>query len=537
MRSHVYRTGIKRRLSAWENSLLNDEGTPIEDYDLIFQELFCIAAADLAYDLGQPIENIGMLYEEIVPTGQGLDDDNRSKKSGKGSKRGGISRNSSMTDLEREALGGSSPGKGQLLFLTSRVDPFGAQSFEAAGYRFASIQDVLPILASSLQVKATSLDRRFKLMIDYASEIDMLDPGVHMACFAIRASLAVGRHGFDVLARRDAGNQLPTMQVPEIDTLEDWQKEYLNRFDAFPAATCLKQWYKASKPNNPSQREREFAKILLTTIEALKSEIEDPFFNDALLIAKPIAAPCRNPTPNSAPGLASLITFRIICPIHSRAPGKRLFFSPLNYFIMLQHSYLNSPDQVIFARKTYRAYKEILNLEHAHVVEGSLFPSFRHNDTMSIKTKNEVSMGQAVDMHGNQITPTAPQTQGFSSIIRFWDRSSTSDLAAEDSADRIIHDTEEANLVRVSSQRGHSSDPGITVNQTFNVEVVNKDTLQSIHDPQRLSPPNIPRVKFANRTGLSVTTVGSSDEVETEPKTYVDELFSFTILKKAAVGH
>jgi len=205
---------------------------------------------------------------------------------------------------------------------------------------------------------------------------------------------------------------------------------------------------------------------------------------------------------------------------------------------MLQHSYLNSPDQVIFARKTYHAYKEILNLEHAHVVEGSLFPSFRHNNTMTMRIKNEVPMGQAVDMYGNPIASTAPHTPGLSSIIRFWNRSSISDLAVEDSADRIIHDTEETNLVRVSSQRRHSSNPGITVNQSFNVEVVNKDTLRSMHDPKKLSPHhNIPVVKFAHQTDLSPTTAESSDEVETEPKTYVDELFSFTILKKAAIGH
>lgn len=77
------------------------------------------------------------------------------------------------------------------------------------------------------------------------------------------------------------------MQVP-VNSLEGWQIEYINNMDALPVSVCIKSLFKASKPANKNPKEREFAKQLLTTLEALKDEINDPFFNDATLIGKPV---------------------------------------------------------------------------------------------------------------------------------------------------------------------------------------------------------------------------------------------------------
>ena len=98
--------GLKRRLgSKFEGNLQKESGTPIEDYSLIFRELFCVAAGDLAQDLHIPLENMGVLYDEIIVTGQQIM--NEKKKRG------------AAPDIDLEGLSGS--GKGQLLFLVKTV--------------------------------------------------------------------------------------------------------------------------------------------------------------------------------------------------------------------------------------------------------------------------------------------------------------------------------------------------------------------------------------------------------------------------------
>jgi hypothetical protein len=72
MRRRVHRAGLKRRLgSKFETNLLNSHGSLIEDYSIVFRELFCVAAGDLADDMKQLLDKMGVLYDEITLTGQG----------------------------------------------------------------------------------------------------------------------------------------------------------------------------------------------------------------------------------------------------------------------------------------------------------------------------------------------------------------------------------------------------------------------------------------------------------------------------------
>jgi len=534
MRSHIQRSGLKGRLGSRSDDahLLNDQGTPIEDYSIVFRELFCAAAADLANDLNQPLDKIGILYDEIFPTGQELTSKTKILSKGKKSH---VTESSSLADLEREGVGGSS-GKGQLLFLVSRVTRREAENLQAAGYRFAIPLQVIPIMATTLQVKPNLLTHRFGILKEYATDPHMLDAGVHMACFAIRASLGAGRHGFDVLARKDARNQLPTMQLP-IDNLEDWHLDYLQKLDSQSVAACIKNLYKASKPSNPSPKEQELAKHLLTTLEALKEEIEDPFFNDALLIAKPVRAPCRAHSEDAPPGIALLITFRIIVPIHSRAPGKKLVFTPLNFFKMQQHVYKNSPDHAAFARKTYREFSPVLDIRPTSIedrISSSIGSNMMGSLSLSQKpssqnlARNEVMMGEHIDMFGNPIPTLHPGSNPYRgpSKIRFWDR------PARDQARIRGDNSSEKNLMDVHSQE-HLG--GIMVSQEVSVDVANSGG-KEVGSP---TDPGSPKKKLApgiemtelgqNRNGVMVTNASKEEE---ETQTYVDELFTICIAKR-----
>lgn len=351
MRTHLRQTGIilNRVGSHVEDKLLKDTGTPIDDYLIVFRELFCVAAANLAGDLGQPIQEIGMLYDDIITTG--LKDGRESKGKRKGSKA------TSSGDIERQA-DGFSLGKGQILFLVKKVDRHEAEDLTAAGFRFGPLEKVVPIIADGLLVGPNDISLRLDMMREYASGYHILDKGIHLALFAIRASMATG---FDVLARKDVKNLLPTVKLPYV-SLESWQLEYLKQMEKMSVAQCIKHLHKASMPSNPSTSIREFAKVFGTTLEGLRDEIDDFFFNDAILITDLVPAPCRGETDDSPPGTCQLIVFRIIVPIHSRAPGTNLAFTPMSLFVAQQQIYRNSHEHELFSQKTHREFAPIVGL-------------------------------------------------------------------------------------------------------------------------------------------------------------------------------
>lgn len=356
MRTHLQQSGIAIHhvRSNVEGKLLKDTGTPIEDYLLLFRELFCVAAAKLADELDQPIEEIGMLYDDIVTTG--LKDGRETKGKRKGSISGGIG------DIEHDA----DPfdlGKGQVLFLVRSVNRREAERLTATGFRFGPLEKVVPIIAEGLLVGPNDITLRLSMMRDYASGYQILDKGVHFALFAIRASVSAG---FDILARKDVRNLLPTVQLP-YEKLEQWQLDYLKRMERMSVAQCIKFLRKASMPSNPSPIEREFAKAAGTSLEVLRDEINDFFFNDAVLITDLVPAPCRGETDDSPPGNCQLIVFRIIVPIHSRAPGTKLAFTPMSLFIAQQQVYRNSPAHEQFSEETHREFAPIVGLINSTV--------------------------------------------------------------------------------------------------------------------------------------------------------------------------
>jgi hypothetical protein len=501
MRRHVHRAGLRHYLgSRFENKLLNDHGAPIEDYSLMFRELFCVAACELAHDLHQPLEKIGVLYDDIIPTGRVI-------------MKGKKNEDSSFVDLDIEGL---SSGKGQLLFLVKRVGRRESEHLQAVGYRFATPSNVVPLLAATLQVTPQSLNHRIEIMLEYSADDHMLDPGAHMAVFAIRASLSVGSHGFDVLVRKDAKNQLPTMQLP-FGHLENWQINYLKTMDSMAISAVIKALNKASKSSNPSNEEQQLAKHLLKTLEALKEESEDPIFNDALLIASPIQAPCRGLSEGSPPGVAILITFRIIVPIHSRAPCERkLIFTPLNFFKAQQQVYRNSRDHDVFAKKIYREFAPVLDHKSHHLNLSSAFAS-------DIFGRKEVSRNRGQSngslRNGTITLAPGPTTQSYPSKVRYWDKARHGKSSEANLVDANSHDDERATV-----DVGNSGAASLTVNRTT--------TSISPRQP-RIPAKSAPGIELAKvRQNKKNGIAGKMPKEEDDTHTYIDEMFTITITRR-----
>ena len=504
-----------------------DNGEHLEDYSIIFRELFCVAAAELADQLNQPIENIGVLFDEILATGQnGYKARNRHSTSG-------------LVDLERAAMEPQVLGRGQLLFVTKRASIRDAENLQNAGYRFAGIHNVVDILARSMQVNAYDLTGQFVNMRDYAKETSLLEPGVHMAYFAIRASVS---GGFDVLVPKKARSQLPTMQLPYAN-LDKWQIEFLSEFDGLSVTECLKGLKGKLVLPGLSHKEEAFARQFHNTLQDFRDEINDPSFLEALLVAKAVLAPCRGVGEDSSPSQAMLISFRSIVPIHSRFLDPKFEYIPLTFFKIQQHVYKNSPDHAVFARKIHREFGPILNQPHLGLSDkeaGLLSPnSFRWGGSNRSLSDKDVGLHSPTnfELRGNRslndvrielehqlptLIPRAKISEPRMSF-RFWKHGPK---ITEPSSSSIRDDTSsERDLIENSPFGGILVSQEVTVDiQVVESEIATKGIktgLETLNLGARRG------VEAPNRLKLGPLAAASTETED--PETYVDNLFAICV--------
>ncbi|KAI9749877.1 MAG: hypothetical protein M1835_001476 [Candelina submexicana] len=358
MKIHLSATHFGRRPSKVRRTRFGDEvAAGEEDYSTIFRELFCVAAYELAGKLKERLENIGVLYEDIMMTGT-TSYDERSRRLIHGSAESAI-------DIE---LGVARPepiilGRGQLLFIVRRADPNQAARLKASGYRFATLDHVMDLLASSTQTSRKEIEPRIRNMLDYANNDPFLTPGVYLSCCAIRAR----PHGrWEILTRKNKPAQLPS--IPLCSQWTRMHKSILSTMDGWTLNTCLR-WLSLKKEFK-SATEKDFVCKLYHAMEYLAATIAEPWINDAVLTASAIAAPCSSQDSFMANAIASpcgsplpsalVIVFRKLVDCHSRASSSEMMFSPLNFFRAQQRTYSGCRDHAIFSRDNHVEFEHFL---------------------------------------------------------------------------------------------------------------------------------------------------------------------------------
>lgn len=197
-------------------------------------------------------------------------------------------------------------GRGQLLFLVRRASRSQASRIRSTGHRFATISNVVELLARSMEVTKEELLPQLRRMRDQSGIERLLEPGVHLGCFALRP---VFHKGFDVLVRKDAGNMMPTSKLTN-SMLEQWQIEVLQRMDNWTVATCCERLRGGSLFADPKQQ--QFSRQLLESLTDLAGRVDSGFFEDARLVATPLRAPCDASKGDSSLQEAFIIAFRVI---------------------------------------------------------------------------------------------------------------------------------------------------------------------------------------------------------------------------------
>ena len=355
-----------------------------QDFSITFKELFCMAANDLADSIGEPLENLGVLFGGIMRTGT-----QRSIPTWK------LRNASSLNRLER----GQSfiiQGRGQLLFLIRTVKAIESAHLQAAGHRFASILNVVDFLSRSMQVTREELLIQLELLRNHAKAERFLEPGVHLACFVLRPVL---QQGFDVLVQKGLAYLLPTVHLSNVG-LEHWQLEMIQSMDDWTVARCLSRLGGMSMSS--AENEQQFACQLLKAIAALVEEVDRPFFQEARLVARPLHTPSNGSSGKDGQQGATVFAFRLITDIHQShtiRTQNSYEFIPSKFFLAQQHAFRHCPDNSIFARKIHRELSAItqvtqdMNGPASHTRRHSIFRI--STDPMSFESNRSRSSSPA----------------------------------------------------------------------------------------------------------------------------------------------
>ena len=320
------------------------EGDSTGDYSTLFKKLFCIAAKDLADLVQLPLEDVGVLDGTIMNTGTLV-------KSTRLKLLQGLPRRHDEFDHAEKGRPPMSFGRGQLLFLVRKANRSQASRLQSTGYRFATFSNVVELLARSMEVTKEELLPQLERMRDQSNTEHLLEPGVHLGCFALRP---VFHRGFDVLVRKDAGNMIPTSRLTK-SKLEQWQIEVLQRMGDWSVATCCERLREGSLFADPKQQ--QFSRDLLESITDLAGRVDSTFFENARLVASPLRTPCDISKGDSLSQEAFVVAFRVLTDAHQPSSlNDRYEFTSLRFFLCQQHAHRDSADHVVFARRIHREF-------------------------------------------------------------------------------------------------------------------------------------------------------------------------------------
>jgi hypothetical protein len=427
-------------------NLVSEHGEVVKKYDVIFRELFCVAAASLSSRLRESFSTGGILYEEILPTGSGrlsLDESSSLNESLDSTIDPKDAAQVRVRDIEKEAER-KKPGRatGSLMLLVKKAESDRAiEKLGAAGYRFADVDQVASYISASMQIKDPNFEHKLKRLANYTDSRNTLEPGPHVGFFGIRP-----RHsgpGYDVLVRKEAKNLLPSVPLP-VGKLSSSHLEFLRRLDRMTVADIerkLPTW-KDLAPN-----EATFARHLLGAIQDLYAWVGDKCIDDARLTAKTVRVP--NFTQRDEGGTQQqhysvMIALRAVIPAEARVVSANCVFTPLSFFKVRQLTAPGSTSNSAFTRAVHRELGPIINAAPRRT------PDQEHHQSTMFSGKGlpgklrrfgrNSPYGHRVDGDGNPI-PTvfgqkaAPSVSNqSSSTLKLWGRRSVDQAHGSDPA-------------------------------------------------------------------------------------------------------
>ncbi|KAI0181854.1 FAD dependent oxidoreductase-domain-containing protein [Hypoxylon sp. FL1284] len=517
MTKHLAR--LPKRSRGSEARLIDDGGKPIDRYDAILREIFCLAAANLADKLRAKLVNVGILWDEILATGT----DGLPRRHGLNIAR--VLEKGTHESFGREfesRLGRHEEhGRGSLMFLVRRLEHADEiDKLESAGFRFADVGQVCGIIGSGMQIKTRDFKGKLAQMATFAQKKNILEPGVHIGFFGVKAQ--VGSFGFDIIVKRGARNLLPSMPVP-LQRLESWQMDIIRRFDMMNVSLLL-QSLDALKQLSP--REILFASQLSDALQALRVWIDNPVFDEAVLTSKVVQVPCRGQS------AGTMLALCLMIPIHVSVDSPRCEFIPLNFFKVHQMVYENSSHLEAFTRYVHRELSPVVNAASISTPKATYQYAkqaiFRGNRFRSLRHLGRSDINEYAVVEDKETMPT-----------NFRRTSSAGDLIQEPEYDPTSHDA----ILDRAMVAPLSSLGGIMVSQEIQVDIrqVDETIAMPLKTADRVTlvkagigidlmeMMGVPGAEEDGHGGQPLGSAVAEREKVNQAITFVDELFAFCL--------
>ncbi|KAL4931598.1 uncharacterized protein BDV17DRAFT_256087 [Aspergillus undulatus] len=275
-------------------------------FDELFKRHFCVAAHDLAEHVRQPLDDLGMLYDDVLTT---------SIPSSRFSRAMGYSR--------------LRAGKGQLMFTVRQLRKQEASRLAASGFRFATVDNVTALLSDRMNVASGALEVHLKDMRDFAATSRNFEPGVHLTSFITRPTV---HDRFEVLTAKGAGNPLPSKTL-RTKRLQASHLELISPMEGWPISTCL-DWLDSNKARSYKEA-NEFREDLMHAMSSLAISLPPDLNTVSRFSARPFIAPCRS-TRMSDDRTCMLLPFCTVGSLSTRVANSDYTFMPLRLFRIQQ---------------------------------------------------------------------------------------------------------------------------------------------------------------------------------------------------------
>ncbi|RTE73159.1 hypothetical protein BHE90_012424 [Fusarium euwallaceae] len=341
MKQHLAQLPHKRRHKDARKGiqLITDDGKLIEGYEIIFRELFCVAASELSDRFNEPLTAIGVLWDEILPKRtisspayrqtleKHRDDDTvgLSETSSKGS--------TEVGHIEKGVgLENGMDARGALMFLVRRLESDDeVQRLVSAGFRFVDPGQVSHNSTSHLQIQSTEFESKLRDMKSFLDQQVRIKPGVHIGFFAVQDP-GLNKNKAQVLVRRDARHLIPSLPLP-LKTIDECHMGLLRGLGGLRVPEVL-QRLRTTGASSRSPQEEQFAKHLSDAIISLRGLVQQPLFHDAALASSIVRLPFGIDGDQADETVMMALRLKISHPVISLGPNCQ--WVPLNLFRMRQ---------------------------------------------------------------------------------------------------------------------------------------------------------------------------------------------------------
>lgn len=403
-----------------------------------FKLSFCIAAYELSKLVGEQMTDVGTLFTEVLQIGTVRTRRNWLLSRMEGRPSQVLYSHDALAEKEGQMVF----GRGQLLILMRRVDESAAQRLIGKGYRFAPMSKVATNLARSMEVKEDDLTPVLARLYFAAGMETLYEPGVHVACFAIRPGYT---SPFDVLVRKEAKNLLPNVRLSR-STLSTSQLNFLKEMEGLSIGECLSNL--RNRFDFTDTEQASFAAEFLAAVHHLAANIGKKWILRATLAAEIYKAPCSRLICSQPLEYATIIAFKVISNVHDYTSFNAKYeYVPNALFMASQHANRGFSDQAVFASSLRRDLQEgVQTLSSAAKTEST--------ENMPVSPAESESTQGPQPSKLRVIQKVAP-TLDFKSILRF--------PAKKNKGPNLDENSSELDLFSCTTPRFRRQDSGLTI--------------------------------------------------------------------------